>query len=70
MRPRTSKTRKIAIKIKKKIFAIPAVAIDMPVKPKAPAMSEITKKSSANLSILSPLPERLDLEKSKRTLTL
>lgn len=41
---------KIAMKMKNKIRAMPPAAEDMPEKPSAPAISEITKAMSAHFS--------------------
>jgi hypothetical protein len=42
------------MKIKKIIFAIPAAAAAIPVKPSKPATSAITKKVSTQVSIMEP----------------
>ena len=44
MRPNTRKITKITMKMKNRIFAIPAVAAAMPVNPKSAAMIEMMKK--------------------------
>jgi hypothetical protein len=44
------------MKIKNRIFAIPAAAAAMPVNPKSAAMIEMMKKKSAHLS-MSVVPE-------------
>ena len=44
------KIAKMAIAMKNRILAIPAVAAERPEKPKKPAMTEITKKISAHFN--------------------
>jgi len=51
--PDISKIKKITRKIKKSIFAIPADAADIPVKPNKAAIIEMMKKISAHLNIVS-----------------
>ncbi len=51
--PINDKTNK-TIKTKNNIFAMPAVAADIPVKPKIAAIIEIIKKANAQYNIFAP----------------
>lgn len=51
MMPRTRKIKKITTKTKNRIRAIPPAAAEIPVKPKPPAISDMTKKIKAHFNI-------------------
>jgi hypothetical protein len=53
-KPKMRKVKKIARKIKKSIFAIPAAPAAISEKPSSAAMIEMTKKIAAHFSISTP----------------